>query len=456
MKKHFVAPVLWIVTTVLLAQPVTAQIEVVALKDDVSPEVGFLYRKFQRPAVGDAVADPVSFFARAHGDGSIRGIFADAPASAGSTVVLMDDLGPESRLFKRFGNPTTNAGGDVAFDALLTGGSKGVFRSGPTVVAFLGDTVPGVTGQLDGFTLVHIIDGGDVVFHGTLSGPANVGGIDLDEGIFRCAGGDGNCSTGTGSIEAVVLKNDPVPDRAGREFCHFLDVAASTFGVAFVGETKVDCGDGAELTRRGVFRLPFGGGVVTVALEGEVSEPDPTPVSGTTYQLIVDRPDIAGDGAIVFKARTAGLLVNTNLYVCDIATCPAAPAEAAVLQGTTDPGGNPFTGFGPPAVSDAGDMAFKAGTRGPAGRAHGIYVRHAGGVVELLALEGDAVPGLVPAASFKGFRERIDVSPGGRLTFQAKVKPDAPPQKSRAGLFLADVSGSPSAAFLEPATDLLQ
>lgn len=456
MVRHIVTAGLWILATVLVPPPGAAQIDVVALKDEASPEAGFLYRKFQRPAVSDAAADPVTFFARAHGNGSIRGIFTDAPASAGGTVVLANDLGPESRLFKRFGNPTLNAGGDVAFDALLTGGRKGVFRTGPAVVAFVGDTVPTVTGQLDGFTQVHIIDGGDVVFHGTLSGPANVGGIELDEGIFRCMGGDGNCSTGTGSFEVVVLKNDPVADRAGREFCHFLEVAASTFGAAVVAETKEDCGDGAEVARRGVFRLPFGSTAVTVALEGEVSEPDPTPGSGTIYELVVDRADIAADGTIVFKARTTGLLVNTNLYVCDIATCPAAPAEAAVLQGTTDPGGNPFTGFGPPAVSDAGDMAFKAGASSPGGRVHGIYVRRAGGGVELLVLEGDGVPGLVPPASFKGFRERIDVSPGGRLAFEASVKPDAPPQRRRPGLFLADLSGSPSAAFLEPGTDLLQ
>jgi hypothetical protein len=455
MTKHFAAAGLWIVATLLVPPPGAAQIDVVALKDGASPEAGFVYRKFQRPAVGDAVADPVGFFAKARGNGTIRGIFTDAPASAGGTVVLADDPGPESRLFKRFGNPTINADGDVAFDALLTGGSKGVFRSGPTVVTFLGDTVPSVTGQLDGFTRAHIIDGGDVVFHGTISGPANVGGIALDEGIFRCTGGDGNCSTGTGSLEVVVLKNDPVADRAGREFCRFLEVAASTFGAAFVAETKEDCGDGAEVPRRGVFRLPFGGSVVTVALEGEVSEPDPTPGSGTTYQVIVDRPDIAGDGTIVFKARTTGLLVNTNLYVCDVATCPVAPAEAAVLQGTTDPGGNAFTGFGPPAVSDSGDVAFTAGARGPGGRVRGMYVRRSGGALEILALEGDGVPGLVPLATFKGFRERIDVSPGGRLAFEAQVKTDLPPRKTRPGLFLADLSGSPSVAFLEPATGLL-
>ena len=84
-----------------------------------------------------------------------------------------------------------------------------------------------------------------------------------------------------------------------------------------------------------------------------------------------------------------------------------------------------------------------------------MYVRRSGGAMEILALEGDGVPGLLPPATFKGFRERIDVSPGGRLAFEAQVKTDLPPRKSRPGIFLADLSGSPSAAFLEPATGLL-
>jgi len=333
-----------------------------------------------------------------------------------------------------------NTTGSVAFEARLSGGTTGVFRDGPTTVALLGDTVPGVTGLLSGFSSAFITDASAVVFRGTISGAASVGGVDLDEGIFRCSGGDGDCSSGTGSLETLVLRNDLVDDRPGRELCHLYEPAASDFGVAFYADTKEDCADGGEFTRRGVFRLAYGGSIETIALEGEPCEPEPG-TGGTTYGLIRNGPDIANDGSVVFKARTTGILSNSVLYLCDFATCPAAPAEAAVNQGQADPDGNVFKYFSTPAVSDAGDMAFKARGRGATGTVTGVYVRRGDWTLETIALTEQLVPNLLPQSQFSKIRAKgsgIDMSSGGRVAFKAKVKRTLPPRFNLEGIFLAE------------------
>lgn len=59
---------------------------------------------------------------------------------------------------------------------------------------------------------------------------------DVDEAIVRCAGGEGNCSSGTGTLETLVRKSDPIPDQTGRVLCDLKQFDASDFGVAFVAE----------------------------------------------------------------------------------------------------------------------------------------------------------------------------------------------------------------------------
>ena len=169
-------------------------------------------------------------------------------------------------------------------------------------------------------------------------------------------------------------------------------------------------------------------------------EPYPEDPGGTTYGLIRTAPDIANDGSVVFKARTSGILFDSVLYLCGITTCPAAKAEAAVVGGTMDPDGNVFQYFSTPAVSDAGDMAFKASSRGASGKVTGVYVRRADTTLETVALQGDLVPDLVPPTEFSKIRAKnsgIDMSSGGRVAFKAKVRRALPPRFSLEGIFLA-------------------
>jgi hypothetical protein len=417
------------------AGPAAAVLKSVVLRGDPAPVPGFTYRAFRGASVAAVAGPRVVLIARVVGIGGLHGVFLEDPDDGGLTLALQGDPAPSGQSFRRFDRPSINPGGVAAWHAFLTGGREGIFRQGPAVVSLLGDPIPGVTGLLKTFFPPVIITSGHVVFRATISGGDTIGGVTIDEGIFRCGGGDGNCSSGSGTLEALVLRNDPIPDRPGRELCVFAEVAASSFGIAFGAYTKDDCAGGGA-AQFGIFRQPFGGAVETVALEGEPAQPLPDP-GGTVYGSIdADPPGIEDDGITVFLASTTGLLNTIALYSCDPSVCPASPAVAAVKLGDTDPGGNTFRRLKPPTVSDAGDMVFAATASGPGGRVRALYRRLAGGMLEILAAEGDAVPGANPPAELRRFGPRV--SPGGRIAFRGLMRNIVPPANSRRGIFVIE------------------
>jgi hypothetical protein len=349
------------------------------------------------------------------------------------------------------------------------------------------------TGLLRDFSFARIATSGDVAFIGSISGGAVVLGVEVNEGIFRCTGGDGNCSSGTGTLQTLALVNDPIPDRPGRKLCNFTGLAASSFGVAFSATTKLDCGTASEAALLGVFRKPVAGPIVTVALQGEASEPFPTP-GGTIYGLPRTAVAISDIGHVAFVATTSGvtsttttsstststsstsststtsstaivtttsssvttssvtttstsstttstatppLLATTAIFLCDPATCPAAPATAAVTRGVLDDAGNAFSTFSSPGVSLAGDITFSSRVAQPGFHGSGVYIRRSGGDIETVALTGDPVPPPSPSAVFKRLTDPPAMSPGGRVTFRGRIKASVAP-RSRRGIFLAE------------------
>lgn len=418
------------------AGPAAAVLKAAVLKGDPAPIPGFTYRSLRGASVGDAAGPRVALVARVAATGGRQGVFLEDPDDGGLTLALEGNGAPSGQTYRRFDRPSISPGGVAVWHALLTSGREGIFRQGPSVVSLLGDSIPGVTGLLKEFFPPVIIASGHVAFRATISGGATIGGVTVDQGIFRCGGGDGNCSSGSGTLEALVLRNDAIPDRPGRELCVFGEVAASSFGIAFGASTKDDC-TGGETPRFGIFRLPFGGAVETVALEGEPAEPVPGP-GGTVYGSLDDEPPgIENDGITVFQSSTAGLLTTNALYSCDPSTCPASPAVAAVKVGDTDPVGNAFRRMSSPSVSDAGDMVFSATTTGPAGLIRALYRRLAGGMLEILADEGDLVPGASPPAEVRRFGPPR-VSPGGRIAFRAVLRNLSPPRNTRRGIFVIE------------------
>jgi hypothetical protein len=412
-----------------------ADLKTVAIRGDASPIGGLDYKAFQAPEVSDDSTDEVAFFATARNGTIERCIFKVDDTGAGGPVACKGDPTPNGKQFRDFSNPSMNASGEVAWTAGTTGGN-GIFKDDPTLVTFIGDTVAGVTGVLKELSMARITDASHVVFKSTISGPAVVGGVPLDQGIFRCSGGDGNCSSGTGVLEKLVLKNDSLVDPPDRKFCSFNALDASNFGIVFRASTqKDDCTASTQDTSRvGIFRKQFGGAVETIALESRPSNPAPAP-GGTQYREFFGEPAIENSGIVTFRASTKNLFSLEILFLCDPATCPAAPADAPVQQGDDDGNGNTFRSFSSPVLSDAGDMAFQAQTKTPGGgTTSGVYIRRANGDIDTVALKQlTPVPDL-PGATFLFFGQPA-MSSGGDVAFKAKVKATAKP-KNREGVFL--------------------
>jgi hypothetical protein len=298
-----------------------------------------------------------------------------------------------------------------------------------------GDPAPApATGLLDEFLAASIADSGDVFYRASISGGAVVLGVEVDEGIFRCSGGNENCSVanaGTATLTSVVLVNDAVPDRPGRELCSFAGFSASNFGIVFVASTQTDCADGGEVPLLGVFRKAVAGPVTTIALQGEASQPFTAP-GGTTYRTFSGAPGIANNGVTALSGSTQGLFTNSILWVCDPLLCPLAPAAVATSQGDLDDDGNAFHSFSSPGVSDAGDIAFSAKAAiVSGGMRDGIYIRRSGGDVETIALANAAVPGAMPPATFQRLLPP-SMSSGGKIAFAGRLRRLVSPRNLRA------------------------
>ena len=427
-----------------------ATLKTVALQNDPSPEPSYFYKKFEKPDISDAAGERVAVFASA---GAKKCIFSiDPDSDPDSTVACRRDSTPDGHAFtqmgRKLGDVSINVASTVAWAARVSSGQRGVFRSGPTFVADIGDLVPAPgTGLLQSFSYARISDANDVVFVATISGGAVVLGVTVNQGIFRCSGGNGNCSPsngGLGTLSTLVLLNDAVPDRPGRRFCKLYELDGSTFGTTFRASTQLDCASTLEVPAVGIFRRAVAGPIVTIALEGEPCQPSTAP-GGTTYAAPFGPPAIANTGMVAFQARTAGLFVNNILYLCDSAGCPPAPATDAVAQGQVDDDGNIFRTFSAPGVSNVGDIGFSARLSTSSGTRYGLYLRRPTNDIETVVLSSvTPVPGASPPAVF---RQPFlpSVSSGGKLAFAARIRRTVAPRNLR-GVFVFE---SPSGAFLD-------
>jgi len=398
-----------------------ATLEKVAFDGDPAPDPGFSYhRRFFNPAVSDAPGQRVV--------ASVRLV----PAAGRQCIVKFDpgagpdgigacrkDPSPEGHEYLRFDQPSINMTSDAVWAASVSFGLSGIYR-GTSVVAFTGDPSPAGPGFLQRLSSGVITDAGDVVFKSTISGGAIVAGVPIDTGIFRCTGGDGICRTGgTGTLQTVVLKNDPVPDRPGRKLCDLEAFGVSTFGIVFRSATALDCASTTETPLVGMFRKPFAGAVTTLALHDEPSQPNTAP-GGTVYDFFSNMPSIANTGIAAFQGRTKGLFAHYILYFCDPATCPASPPTVAVEQGSNDGAGNFFTRFTSPGVSDVGDIAFQSRFVGQH-RGQGVYIHRVGGAIDNVARNNDIAPGVPGGGQFVRFGPAA-MSSGGKVAFEARAK----------------------------------
>src|SRR5581483_3208627 len=406
------------------------------IQPEESPQQGYFYRKFNPPVVSDAAGQHVAFYSSM--PGGRRCIFRvdpDAP-TAGSTIACEHFPTPDnSRAYRRLGDPSINASGDVAFSSQLSFGYTGVFRNGSATIALLGDPVPTPgTGTLKILTSARVTDLGNIFFLGTISGGT------VDQGIFVCPAGQ-NCHDVPGTLATVVLAGDPVPDRVGRKLCSFSALAASNSAIVFRAITKPDCSMNSG-PLEGIFRKPSVGPIETIALMGETSNP-----SGTTYAAFSGAPAIENGGAVAFLASAAGSVSTSAQYVCATG-CPPAPADAVVERGqlapTSPSGTGPILSFTPPGIDGAHDIAFSARVRDQLrGLSQGVYRRTAAGQIEAIALLDQPAPD--PDQYWRYVYYPPAMSPGGRIAFKASIITNPAPRK-RLGIF---ATGSPSGAFVD-------
>ncbi len=427
----------------------------IAVRGGTAPEPFSTFRVLQRPAVGDAAGIATVVFdskIRSTVAGSLRGIFSADTVAPSATVALQGDPAPPTffREQRRFKHPTINASAITTFQATSAGGDRGIYRDGGIAVTVVGDTPPGgLQGTLSRFTRPQITDNAGVLFHATLTSPALVvtgaGIVAIDTILMRCFGGDLDCTTlaggggfGTGTAEALVVKNDPIPDRPGRFICElFNDGAhASDWGIAFRAQTKSDCGDIAEDPLIGFFRLPYGGAIETIAFQEEASNPFPG-VGGSTYASFANAPAIEDDGIVAFLAQTEGLVKESIIFRCNPSVCPATFAVDVVRPSTLVAPSTTVKQFIEVDISNVADISFRARVDDTAAgsRGKGIYIyRNASGLFDRLAVKGDLVPGGLGAEYRRIFLP--DLSPAGRLTFRAKVR--SPGGQNTIQIYLVD------------------
>jgi hypothetical protein len=417
--------------SIAVVSPAAAQVDTVVEKGDTSPIPATTYKKFRRPNPGDAPNLGTVFRGKAAGVGSNpTGVFIEDTVSgggAGTALILKNDLAPDGlRIFKKFSEPVINASAEVAWTGKLSGGTQGVFRDGPAEVFLAGDVTPGATGTINKFDDPLLTDSGSVVVHAQILGGPVVGGVTVDEGVFRCSGGDGDCSGGTGMAEALVLVQDSVG--GGRFVCDIdaRDYAASDWGISFVATTKTDCSDGGEVPLAGLFRMPFGGSPAAIAYIGDMSNPSPI-VGGTTYSKFAGAGGIEDDGVVAFIGDTAGSQRDEVVYRCDPANCPSIDLpEVLAIEGDLDVTGNVISRFESIGIDNSLNVTFNGRAETPSGnRKHGIlYWNEGAGFVEPLVLKEDVVVNASAPSTFsKIFNNRI--SPGGLVSFRAKIKFDA-------------------------------
>jgi hypothetical protein len=403
----------------------------VAVSGGATPDFGFVYKSFQHLQVSDPAADVVVFYGSTTNTTTRpkqnRQCIFRVPATGGGTALACrKDASPTGDNYQDFDEISTSASGETVWLADVgNAGVRGIFHETGKVVV-TGDPAPG-GGTFREFSFVGLVDAADyVVFKATLDGVADA----VNQGIFKCArGADFDCGpTGNGTLTRLMVKNDAVPGRAGREFCQFNEMAASDWGIVFRAGTKTDCASDAEGTRQGLFRLADGGGVEVVVIETEAAVPE------GQWARFIGRPDIQNDGFIVFigGTRLSGAEAGTRVYLCDPATCggnalPPGPAVVAVPARAVVPGGI-VKKFKTVAINDGGEIVFIGEGTAPCG----VYVRHPDTTITAVAQRGDSVPGQV--ATFRCFAS-VAASNGGHVAIHGTFKKT---KGTGQGIFLAE------------------
>ncbi|HKD43901.1 MAG TPA: choice-of-anchor tandem repeat NxxGxxAF-containing protein [Myxococcaceae bacterium] len=334
-----------------------------------------VFRTFKVGAAGDYLA----FLA--HRPGGLISLMVHNLATGETTKVITDgDVlpgtgGAHHRLFSP-NKVHVNVNGTVAFAAIVAGGTVdsgfGLFLwnqdSGVTKVVVPGDVDPSTGARFD-VPFINQITPSPLNAAGQVVFTANLVGRPFPSGIFV---GSANAPP-----QAVALGGDPDP--TGGIF------------LAFVGQQNLnDAGQvsfAAITTSTGRTTIFLGG--PGVAPRKVVGEGDAGP-GGSSFSLLPTTMSLNDNGEIGLMANLSGAS-SGGVFIGRGSASP----EVVALNGDASPDGSFYSGFAARAdvvINNRGDLAFRADLAGGSSNS-GYFLRRAGGIVQPVALEGQAAPG---------------------------------------------------------------
>ncbi len=345
----------------------------VALVGDTAPGTGGgVYTSFGFAFSMNGCGDVV-FYASVAGGTATEGVFVNSRGTD-TAVALPGDTAPGTggATYSSFlGSPSINDSGDVAFAAILTGGTVagGVFvDSGgtATAVALVGDTAPGTGGGIysaidDTGGFLTINNSGDVRFRAFVTGGSTPVGLFVDS---------------DGPDRAVALQGDVAPGTGGGTY---LDLVACSMNAS--GDVPFFAFVSGSTAERGIF-VDSGGTDTAVALPGDVAPG----TGGGTYSDFGTLSKINDSGAVAFFASVAAPS-GSGIFVDSGGTDTAVARLGDTAPGT---GGGTYSSVGARLfINGTGNVALSANVIGGTGSS-GIFVT---GIDKAVVFVGDGAPG---------------------------------------------------------------
>jgi hypothetical protein len=339
-------------------------------------------------------------------------IVADVGAAAPGTNCLFDD-----DIFPSI----MNSQGDIAFYDLVQGGNANATNNAGiwigrhnalNLVVRTGDQAPGLASGVnfasivyDSVSSLHVIaanDQGTVAFQAQVVGA----GIDPNRNVGLWAGVPGN-------LQLIAMDNQPAPASLGTMIAVRRPTINHSGNVAFTSSILPPSGDAIAGVMKSV-----GGTLSAVAKTGDVA---PGVGAGVTFTNGFYDPAINNAGNVAFVGSTTrstfgssdqGLWVNRNGSLQKVAvTGDIAPGTSQQFR----------DGFSTAIVNAQGRTAFTAHLNGS--NPEGIWSEGRTGALELVARDGQQVPGLPAGYTFNGFRDP-SINASGRIAFMAEITPD--------------------------------
>ncbi len=326
-----------------------------------------------------------------------------AYAAGPALIALSGASAPGGGTYSALSNPAINYGGQVAFDASVTGGTStsGLFTgttSSVQAVALQGTAAPAggsygtlYTSQTNELAALNV--NGQLAFNAPLTGGTSTSG----------------CFTGTSAatLQTIALQGTAAP--SGGNFNAFLTQGTNTPYSPVLndsGQVAIQSSLTGGSAASGIFTGSSSANLQTVAIVGG------TAPNGGTYATVVTVPTINGNGQVAFIGLPGG--------VQGIFAGAAGSAQTVMLNGTTAPGtsgetyGNPSTTY---SYNSAGQVGFQTALTGGAS-SQGVFVGSPGNVLPVVLNNTLAVGGSGGLYNALG---SVNVNSAGRLAFTASL-----------------------------------